>query len=103
MAPFPPKNGKRHKIETAPRVPDDVNEPVYQEFLAIPSTGTGLDLTYRQLCILIRRSPAERNARASAIFSRGSKSVKNPGGIIYYRMRDHDLLAHLTESEIKDV
>ncbi|KAH7356403.1 hypothetical protein BKA65DRAFT_579283 [Rhexocercosporidium sp. MPI-PUGE-AT-0058] len=62
-----------------PPLLDDLNCPLYREFLAIPATGTGHDLTDRQLGLLARRTSAERHVRASKIYTNQ--------GLFFYNMR----------------
>ncbi|KAG4442105.1 hypothetical protein IFR05_002391 [Cadophora sp. M221] len=54
----------------APALNRDKNDPLLREFQAIPATGTGLDLTSRQLALLARATPAERHVRASKMYSK---------------------------------
>ncbi|PVH81809.1 hypothetical protein DL98DRAFT_587124 [Cadophora sp. DSE1049] len=86
----------------APRIPNNPNDPLYQQFLAIPATGTGLNLTSIQLCILFRRSPAERYARASEVFGPPYQN-NTSGGLIKSRLRTSSLINNITNQHLQAV
>ncbi|KAG4413436.1 hypothetical protein IFR04_013413 [Cadophora malorum] len=86
----------------APRILDDPNDPLYQQFLAIPSPGDGLNLTPIQLCILFRRSPAERHTRASEVFGRAYLN-NTSGGLIKSRLRNSPIINNITNQHLQAV
>ncbi|KAH7408017.1 hypothetical protein BKA64DRAFT_706420 [Cadophora sp. MPI-SDFR-AT-0126] len=81
------------------RLENDLNDPLYLEFLTIPNPGTGLLLTSHQLCLLMRRSPQERKDRASKIF--GAVHTYSCSAYIFSAMEKSLIISSLTDEDFE--